>query len=52
MTEEIKGQIRHALTTLGGVAATLGWVNNSYIEPIIGVAMIAIGFIWSYVAKK
>lgn len=52
MTEELKGQIRHALTALGGAAATLGIVNSSWIEPIVGGLMIVVGFAWSWYAKK
>lgn len=52
MTEEIKGQIRHVLSSIGGIAVGLGLVQASWVEPLVGVVMIAVGSIWSWASKK
>lgn len=52
MSEEMQGQVRHILTSVGGVLVGLGYVSSSWIEPAVGVAMAVVGFVWSYIAKK
>lgn len=52
MTEEIKGQVRHVLSSLGGIAVGMGFMQASWVEPFVGVAMIAVSAVWSWVSKK
>jgi hypothetical protein len=52
MNEEMKGQVRHILTSVGGVLVGLGYVSSSWVEPAVGMAIALVGFVWSYLAKK
>jgi hypothetical protein len=52
MSEELQGQVRHILTSIGGVLVGMGVVSSSWVEPAAGVGVALIGFIWSYIAKK
>jgi len=52
MSEEVKGQIRHAFTALGGALAGMGFIQSSWVEPVVGVLMIVAGAVWSWFAKK
>ena len=51
MNKEFKGLIRHALTTLGGVGATHGYIAGSDVEALVAAAMILIGLGWSFYEK-
>jgi hypothetical protein len=52
MSPELNGQIRHVLTSIGGILVGMGYVNSSLIEPAVGIALALVGFIWSYKAKS
>lgn len=52
VTQEVQGQVRHILTLVGGILVNTGYVQSSWIEPAIGVALAVVGMVWSYVAKK
>ena len=56
MDAQKKGQIRHILTTLGGVITALGWADAGVINntidiamQLIGPAMIIWGMVWSWI---
>jgi len=51
MNKEFKGLIRHALTTLGGVGATHGYIAGSDVEALVAAAMILVGLGWSFYEK-
>ena len=54
--EIIGGLIRHALTVVGGVVVTTGWIATNEVEGIVGALMVLIGTAWSvwkkYITKK
>ena len=47
----IGGAIRHALTTLGGVAVAKGYIDAASLETLIGAAMVVFGLGWSALDK-
>lgn len=54
--EIIGGLIRHALTVVGGIVVTTGYIATSEVEAIVGALMVLIGTAWSvwkkYITKK
>lgn len=52
MSEEMKGQLRHILTTLGGIAVSNGYVTDATVQLWIGVGITFVGFVWSWNSKK
>ena len=52
MTKELfLALVRHGLTTVGGVAATLGLIPEAEVEPLYGAVLILAGFGWSFWRK-
>jgi hypothetical protein len=52
MTEEIKGQVRHVLSSIGGIGVGMGVIQASWVEPIVGLGMIVASAVWSWMAKR
>jgi hypothetical protein len=52
MNPIIAGQIRHALTFVGGGLAALGYVDPAGWEVLSGLIVAFIGLVWSVVEKK
>lgn len=50
--EVVQGLVRHALTTVGGIMASKGYIEAGEVEIIVGGALAIIGVIWSMVNKK
>jgi hypothetical protein len=51
MNEEMKGLIRHTLTTVGGALVTKGLVDSSTLNDAAGAIVILIGVAWSLTHK-
>lgn len=50
--EKTLGIIRHALTFVGGVLVTSGYIDDALFMELFGAAMTIIGGVWSVVEKK
>lgn len=50
--EALGGLIRHALTTLGGVAVAKGYIDESTMAGGVGAIMTLLGIAWSLWAKR
>jgi hypothetical protein len=50
--EMIAGVVRHILTTVGGVLVAKGYIDEGTMTTIVGGAAAAIGFVWSWIAKR
>lgn len=48
----IGGWIRHAMTTVGGIAVMKGYIEADTADQVVGVAMTLIGVAWSSFAKS
>lgn len=49
---QVMGIIRHLITSGAGVAATLGYVESSEVEGIVGAVLLLAGVAWSMAHKK
>jgi hypothetical protein len=49
--EQITGLIRHGLTAIGGALVMMGVAEEGLVTEIIGGAMTAVGFVWSFITK-
>lgn len=52
MNPAIAGLIRHALTTLGGVLVTNGWLSDGELQASIGAVVTVVGVVWSIYEKR
>jgi len=52
MSKEMKGQLRHVLTTIGGIAVTNGYMSDASVQLWAGVVATVMGFVWSWFSKK
>lgn len=50
--EQFLGILRHALTTIGGILVTKGYVDESAILELSGAIVALVGVIWSVVSKR
>lgn len=46
------GQLRHALTFLGGIAVAYGYLDESSIPELSGAIITIVGFVWSFIAPE
>lgn len=46
------GSVRHALSTLGAIFATYGYIDEAEVGVVVGAVMTVVGFVWSFVDKK
>jgi len=49
---KLLGIIRHLLTFGGGIAVTLGHLDEAVLQEIIGLIVTLIGVVWSVFDKK
>lgn len=47
MTEAVAGIIRHALTFVGGLLVTKGYLDPSMVEQAVGAIVTIVGLGWS-----
>jgi hypothetical protein len=47
MNPVIVGQLRHVLTTIGGILAAKGYISAADIEMYVGILVTVAGFAWS-----
>lgn len=50
--EQILGIVRHTLTFIGGILATMGYIDENIAMEIVGGLSTIIGGIWSIVDKR
>ena len=50
--KKILGIVRHVLTTAGGWAVGQGYIDADLALQIVGVALAAIGALWSYFSPE
>ena len=46
------GILRHVLSCAGGILVTLGKLNDGQVQEIIGVVMVIVPTVWSFVSKQ
>lgn len=46
-SDQIFSFIRHALTLLGGIFVTRGWIDEQSLSQIVGAVATLLGFAWS-----
>lgn len=51
MTEATLGLIRHALTFVGGLMVSYGYIDESTLSGIVGALVTVIGSLWSWMSK-
>ena len=49
---ELNGLIRHALTFIGGIFVSKGYLDEQTLLEVIGATMTLGGFVWSFISKK
>lgn len=52
MNPKLMGQLRHALTALGGVAVAYGVMDEETLAQIVGAVVTLVGFIWSWMSPE
>ena len=52
MQPRILGAFRHMLSSLGPLLAANGWLSDATWQTIVGVAMAALAFGWSWFAPE
>lgn len=50
--EQVLGLVRHALTFIGGLLITKGFVDEGIWSELSGAVMTLIGGVWSVLSKK
>lgn len=48
----LSGQIRHVLGIVGGMAASAGYISDSDVGVVVGLAMSVLAMLWSWGQKK
>lgn len=46
--ELVQSFIRHALTTVGGIMLSKGWIDQSMVDSLIGLGVGGAGILWAY----
>lgn len=46
------GMLRHTLTFFGGISMTMGYIDESTFEDVVGLTMSLVGVIWSIMEKN
>ena len=49
--ERIEGLVRHTLTTLGGLLVAHGRLDETLVEPMVGIGLAGLGMLWSILEK-
>ena len=52
MQEKVLGILRHALTFVGGLIVTKGFIDESLYLELSGALLTIIGGVWSVLSKK
>ena len=52
MQEKVLGILRHALTFVGGLIVTKGFIDESLYLELSGAILTIVGGIWSVLSKK
>jgi|LGOV01.1.fsa_nt_gb hypothetical protein len=52
MTPKMQGQLRHFLTSMGGVAVAKGVIDAETMIAVVGAVMAALGFGWSWFSPE
>jgi hypothetical protein len=50
--EQVQGLVRHALTFIGGILVSKGYLDESSLSEVIGASMTLSGVFWSIYLKK
>lgn len=49
--EQAMGVARHILTGIGGALVVMGYTDAGTVTALVGSAMTALGFVWSFMSK-
>lgn len=52
MDNEIRGTVRHILTTFGGSFVTAGYISQDDLSMVAGGVAIVVGILWSILSKR